>query len=599
VSESFGDVAFRDQTLDELLTGCPEAIVAALTADGFRVPMPAGVGLPDHQAVRVPADQAAGAADAPLATMADLVVPADCPAVVTAWERAQRTGLAFGKVRTRHAPNRQLTLTFVDARHRYGVWLGALSESAGHRPPATPDARAGRDGAAKVMSNGANAPKVPVQPAPHRPRTASMVKDQQAIITGIDDRATRMLGWTEEQMVGHRSVEFLHPDDHGRALASWLELTSQRRTQRVRLRHRCRDGSWLWVEVENRYHPPEDPASTVITTQLTDVSDEMAARDAMDRRDRLFRRLAESLPIGLLQLEPDGSVVYANARLARLLGAAGTGSLGELLAGVVEQDRPALRAALHRALRPPPRRDGGAPIHDPGTPCAATNSAGVDEELEIAVRLPGSHELRRCQVTLIAVADEDGGQGVLACVNDITESARMREELRIRATFDVLTGCYNRAAVISALDQALASENGRPTAVIFVDLNEFKSVNDTLGHAAGDELLVHAADRLNRLIRDEGIVGRIGGDEFLLVCRGLDGPEQALAIAHRVHRALRQQVPLSAGTVELGASVGVACSAPGTASDTLIAHADAAMYESKRRGNGRPVLYRPARRAAS
>ena len=119
--------------------------------------------------------------------------------------------------------------------------------------------------------------------------------------------------------------------------------------------------------------------------------------------------------------------------------------------------------------------------------------------------------------------------------------------------------------------------------MIFIDLDGFKRVNDTLGHAAGDELLAIAADRLKGAIRDEDIVGRLGGDEFLVICPQISGPEPAMKLAQRLAAALTGTVPLAAGASRLSASVGIAWSkGRQTTADVLVARADAAMYESKR-----------------
>jgi diguanylate cyclase (GGDEF)-like protein len=216
---------------------------------------------------------------------------------------------------------------------------------------------------------------------------------------------------------------------------------------------------------------------------------------------------------------------------------------------------------------------------------------GEDGELEVDILRPRAADHRRCALTFAAVCDQEGRAGALICVNDVTESARMRDELRLQATYDALTGCLNRSCVTRTLENFLAPPGEPATTVMFVDVDNFKPINDRLGHAAGDELLVHLASRLRGLTRGEDVVGRLGGDEFLLICRDVDTSEQALAITARVHAAVNQPAALTAGTVELRASIGVARATPGTSSDVLIANADAAMYESKRQGDGQPVLH--------
>ena len=135
-----------------------------------------------------------------------------------------------------------------------------------------------------------------------------------------------------------------------------------------------------------------------------------------------------------------------------------------------------------------------------------------------------------CAISLVSLSDREGAPGALLTVTDVTDSARMREELTAKATFDVLTGCHNRASVMAILDQALRGGEAASTAVLFVDLDKFKPVNDTLGHDAGDELLALTAQRLGGVLRRDDVVGRIGGDEFLIVSRGLDGPASAIAM---------------------------------------------------------------------
>jgi len=338
----------------------------------------------------------------------------------------------------------------------------------------------------------------------------------------------------------------------------------------VRLRHRRGDGSWLWVEVENVYHHAEKPEDIVVVALMTDISDEMAAYDALDRRERLFRRLAESLPTGLLQLDADGSVVYANTRLGEILGVPAAPTLDLQLATVDDGDRVALTVALREVL------DGGT-----------TNP------LELGVRPLYGGEPRWCAVNLVALTDRDGAAGALICVTDVTDSARMRAELEIKATFDALTGCHNRASIMASLEHAIVADS-RPPAVIFVDLNDFKPVNDTLGHAAGDELLVHTATALANTLGQNDMLGRIGGDEFLVLCRRTDSAGEAMSTAERLRKAVNGPVRLAAGSVVATVSIGAAVGWPGCSADELVAAADSAMYEAKRSRTGEPVLHTAA-----
>lgn len=535
-----GDAHSRWDALGSLLARSRTAIVAALADDGFRIEMPATFELGGHQALAIPADRA---------TMLDVVVPADRLAVVGLWDRAQRTGMEIGAVHALSDPDRLLTITVVDVRDRIGVWLAVLTDDAGAAEPTT-DLLAD----SLIVTS--------------RPRLATSHKSRTAIITAIDANVTRMLGWTAEQMLGVRASEFIHPDDCDRAIVSWMELLSHSGSQRIRLRHRCRDGSWLWVEIEQVHNGAADPDAIDVASSITDISEEMAAHEALRRREQLFSRLAESLPTGVLQLQQDRSVAYANARLSTILGIAPRADATAVVAAFADEDRARVDAALRDAL-----------------------NNGTDCELEVDVLRPRTSERRRCALTVAAVHDQEGQPGALICVSDVTDSARLRAELNTRATVDALTGCLNRASIMTTLDQFLARPDQQDTAVIFVDIDNFKPVNDRLGHAAGDELLIHLARLLQQLTRGDDVVGRLGGDEFLLVCRGHGLRTHIATIAKRLQNVVSHPVVLEAGTVNLRVSTGIAYAEPNMICDTVVAQADTAMYQSKRNQNGHPVFY--------
>lgn len=518
----------------------PRAVVFATASDGIFVPLPASVQLPPERVLHPPADRA---------TLLDLVVPADSMAVVAAWERAREQGLALGTVHLRTEPEQPLTVTFVDARDTHGVFLGGLD--------AVP--REDTDAAGWTLETGA---------VVRRPRTSVVRKTTLGVITDVDERTTRMLGWPAEQMVGKRSTEFFHPDDHERAIANWMELLSRQDAQRVRVRHRCADGGWMWLELENSYLAAPDPADAVVVTQMSDISDEMAAHEALQQRERLLRRVAESLPVGIMQLGADGGRLFANERLAAILGVAEVTGVAELEAALDDADRPRLRAALDAVLH-----------------------GGSDSELEVRLPAPNRGHPRICSASLVSLSDREGAPGALICLTDITDSVRMREELRAKATYDVLTGCHNRASTLAILEQALQGPECDGTAVIFVDLDRFKPVNDTLGHDAGDEVLVLTAARLASVLRHDDIVGRLGGDEFLVVGRGLESHDAAVALGERIRQALAEPAVLDSGPIQLRASIGIATAVPGTDATELVKRADRAMYLSKQDGRGEPVLY--------
>jgi cyclic di-GMP phosphodiesterase Gmr len=170
---------------------------------------------------------------------------------------------------------------------------------------------------------------------------------------------------------------------------------------------------------------------------------------------------------------------------------------------------------------------------------------------------------------------------------DVTEQRRHHEHLLQLATTDPLTGLINRTTFRQTLEFALDQQEGRGAALLFCDLDGFKAVNDSLGHATGDELLVAVSRRLQGQVRQGDVVARLGGDEFVVLCPGLD-EISTHRLAERIRRAIAEPYGLSTGGITIGLSVGVAVAAAGAAPEAVLAQADAEMYRVKQRSkNGR------------
>jgi diguanylate cyclase (GGDEF)-like protein/PAS domain S-box-containing protein len=164
------------------------------------------------------------------------------------------------------------------------------------------------------------------------------------------------------------------------------------------------------------------------------------------------------------------------------------------------------------------------------------------------------------------------------------DAAELREELERRATHDPLTGLANRDLLFDQMELMLRQRQSAGIAVVFIDLDRFKAVNDRLGHRAGDELLVHVAQRLRAAVRESDVAARIGGDEFVVVGTA-DGPEDADRFGSRILDAVRGDALVVGERIEVSASLGVSYADAGdeSSADVVLAHADARMYEAKRR----------------
>jgi diguanylate cyclase (GGDEF)-like protein/PAS domain S-box-containing protein len=180
-------------------------------------------------------------------------------------------------------------------------------------------------------------------------------------------------------------------------------------------------------------------------------------------------------------------------------------------------------------------------------------------------------------------------RGFIGTGTDLTEQRRSEAEVTKLARYDPLTGLANRAETAKLLRRALSVQPGimRPTGLMLLDLDRFKAVNDTMGHPAGDELLKQVAERLNRVIGQNGQVGRLGGDEFKIVLPALDDAKRLASLADAVIHSISQPYQIHGSSISVGASVGVAIAPQdGASADELIRNADLALYAAKGAGRG-------------
>ncbi|MCU1592097.1 MAG: two-component system response regulator [Frankiales bacterium] len=305
---------------------------------------------------------------------------------------------------------------------------------------------------------------------------------------------------------------------------------------------------------------------TVPAAAITTLSRRAGGR--LRQAQEQFRTAFEHASIGMALLDEDLCLLQVNRSLGQLLGAAEEDLLGTPLdEHVVPEDAELLRRALGElsSVRPATR---------------------------LEVRLARSDGQPRWG--LVAASWLAGSSGVpsrvVLQVENITDRKESEARLSHLATHDGLTGLPNRAMLRSRMDGAL--ERGDRLGVLFLDLDRFKIVNDGLGHAAGDALLVAAADRLSQVVRPGDFVARIGGDEFVMLCYDAAAEEDLVRIGVRVLAALRPPVHLEAGSdVVIGASIGAAMAHADDTADSLLRDADTAMYAAKAAGGARVQMF--------
>jgi diguanylate cyclase (GGDEF)-like protein/PAS domain S-box-containing protein len=522
--------ASRYEALVALLAAHPEAFVGAVDATARYVDIPDGVPVGAHR--RLTGRWAL-----------DHVEAGDRGALANAW--TDRHGSAVTEARVRLVTGGSATFH-----------LFALSELLG------------ADIVVAIADEGADlGAAVAARPVIMRSRFCRMLRDDGGRTIEIDDAAPTVLGLPAEELLsGRPPMERIHPDDRANVIESWMAtLANETDGHRCRFRLRRGDGAWAWFEMTS-FNRLDDPVRPHVVSELLDISEEMSAHEEVAAREQLLHRLAEALPLGVLQLDHERRILYKNDYLSEMLGVAHATTMDEQFVDVSSEDRPLLDKAFSVAI------DGGA-------------------DDDVVVRVTGKGPVSDRLVRVITKSlHAPGGEvsGVIACISDVTEATLMGRELERRATYDALTGCLNRAAILARLEGALAPGGVGGAAVIFIDLDRFKEVNDRAGHAVGDEVLKATARVLETVTRSTDVVGRIGGDEFLVVCQDVRDEATAVALAERIAAGMRTTRVEGAG-VELAASFGVAWSEKGVVdADDLVQRSDEAMYASKREGACRP-----------
>jgi diguanylate cyclase (GGDEF)-like protein/PAS domain S-box-containing protein len=392
-----------------------------------------------------------------------------------------------------------------------------------------------------------------------------VVLDSEARVAYVSPAGDRILGRAPEETVGIVGTDLVHPDDLDQATAALAELvTTPGSTTSVTVRVACADGTYRALETIG-HNFLEDPAIGGIVLNARDITDRI---EAERRAAQLLDVLERSEEVVVLS-DPDGHVVYANQHARTFAGLTESHHFGEVLS--LEA-----RVRLREVVMPIMRRHG-----------LWTG--------ELMLRAGDGGEV---PVLATVQAHREDGDIVLVSMiaHDITKLKEAQHHLEYQATRDTLTGLPNRANFNEAGEQALerAARHRSVTAVLFLDLDGFKAVNDSLGHATGDRALVEVAERLRVGLRGGDIVARIGGDEFCVLCERVSGAGEMRELGQRLIDAISVPLRIDGTDFALSASIGAALSEPGTATiESLVDNADVALYRAKRAGRGLVDVFDP------
>ena len=296
-------------------------------------------------------------------------------------------------------------------------------------------------------------------------------------------------------------------------------------------------------------------------------------------RDRLAAMVEHSSDVVLLA-DSEGAIGYVSPGVDEMLGHGPDHWLGRHITEIVDEDDiDTTRRHFEHVV-------------------AQGHGATEDFEVDLA---DADGQPRKAVIVIANLIGGTAVDGVVVTVRDVTEQRNLERQLSHRAFHDELTGLANRALFLDRMDHALrvVRSESDPVVVLFVDLDDFKAVNDHLGHGVGDEVLNEIADRIRGAAGAGDTAARLGGDEFAVLLEDRGGIDRAIDVAEGLLEALRAPVTVGDHEVVVLASVGVAVAAPGMSTTSLLRDADIAMYEAKRAGKGRIRIFDPAMRLAA
>ena len=381
-------------------------------------------------------------------------------------------------------------------------------------------------------------------------------------------------------------MQLMHSDDRASAqvlLDAYLAGHSPGYANEIRFLHH--DGHWLWILCRARL-ACDDAGNVLQPRRLVGTHTDITRRKRVEldlaRREKEWRTLVENTPSSIARYDPRCQLIFCNSAYNTVFDSEGAEALGKRPA---ENPGGEAMIALEAKLR-------------------EVFKTGEKTSVELHWTTAKRHDVHTALV-LAPEYDMAGSEieSILCVGRDITEEFRQRQQIQQMAYYDELTGLPNRRMLLLRLQQALAVCKRRQSfgALLFIDLDHFKTINDTLGHATGDRLLQAMANRLVSCVRESDTVARMGGDEFVILLEDLHGSgdeisAQARTISEKLLTAMRQPCQLDTTTYVSSGSMGITLFAPDDPLNTaeeLLKQADIAMYQAKNKTRGTACLFTP------
>ncbi|WOJ96355.1 EAL domain-containing protein [Congregibacter brevis] len=387
-----------------------------------------------------------------------------------------------------------------------------------------------------------------------QPNGMHLVASIDGVIALANSAWQLVLGYAPSELIGRNFLDLVHEKDQESTIAEMVNLSRGLKTLYFENRYRHKDGSYRVIA----WSAATAERESVICGVGRDISQEHAARRELFQAAAVFNNSGE----GILISDADGRIRDVNAAFSRITGYSRDEAIGE--------STNLLRSGRH-----------DADFYQ--TMWHALQKNGVWRG-EIWNRRKSGTVFPEL-LTISKIDGPDGG--FMAIFTDISQLKETEAQLQKLAHYDPLTNLPNRFLINERLEHGIrrAQRRSDQLAVFFLDIDGFKNINDSLGHLAGDRLLGITADRLRDVLREDDSVGRIGGDEFLMLLDDIGSPEDATNIAEKVIGALRKPMILEGRSVSVSASIGISIfPEDGQTAETLMSNADAAMYNAKDQG---------------
>lgn len=384
--------------------------------------------------------------------------------------------------------------------------------------------------------------------------------------------ASRVLGVGAKEMIDSDPAALCHPEEamHLRELLR-SPSTSDEVSVAAEFRLQTSLGNYRWFDITTRDFSENPEVGGVVLT-ARDVDETRAAKLGLQRSEQWFRGLVQNSSDVIAVLDDGGVFTYISPSATELLGHQPNELRGQSFFDLVAPDQTSHVSEIRSLI---------------------LSALSGSRTIELVLKRSDGNE-RTVDVTITDLREDQSVRGLVLNIRDITVRKQLEDDLRHQVLHDDLTGLGSRVQFTRQLEEALHTDRrpGSRVAALFIDLDDFKNINDSLGHAAGDQVLVEISSRLLGRLRLHDRAARFGGDEFAVLLTDVYSDSDVTLVADRIVEELSRPVDLLGHEVRLSVSVGIAMDEDGSQTpEDLLRAADVAMYEAKAKGKGRWAMF--------